>query len=81
MNSIKSIERWCTSVCTHLHKYTFAPFLYYLRPDGGVWRLAAWTNDISVTCEYPEPDNPACGLFFWDRATPWVHDDSSYDSF
>ena len=75
---VRTVKRWCTTDCTQFYELSFAPSVYYLRPDGGEWRLAAWTNDTSVTCEYPEPDNPACGLFFWDRASPWVHDQSLY---
>ena len=77
----RTVERWCTSDCNQLSKDSFVPFVYYLRPESGEWRLAAWTNDISVTCEYPEPDNPACDLFFWDRATPWVHYRTSYHKY
>ena len=78
---VKIVERWCTSDCTQFYELSFAPFIYYLRRDGGEWRLAAWTNDTSVTCEYPEPDNPACNVFFWDNDLPWVHDESSYNSY
>ena len=71
---IRTMDRWCTSDCKRLSEDSFVPFVYYLRSEGSKWRLAAWTNDISVTCEYPEPDHPACNLFFWDNDSPWVHD-------
>lgn len=78
---VRVAERACTSDCKQLSEHSFGPYIYYLRPDGGEWRLVAWTNDVSVTCEYPEPEHPACDFFFWDRATPWVHDQSLYDSY
>ena len=71
---VRVAERWCTSDCKQLDGDSFVPSVYFLRPDGKEWRLAAWTNDIDVTCEYPEPNHTACDLFFWDEESPWVHD-------
>ena len=80
---VRVAKRSCftPSVCKQLAEHSFFPSVYFLSPNGKEWRLAAWTNDISVTCEYPEPNNPACGLFFWDDDSPWVHDQSLYDSY
>ena len=80
---VRVAKRSCfsPSVCKQLVEHSFFPSIYYFKPKGKEWRLAAWTNDVSVNCEYPEPDHPACGLFFWDDETPWVHDQSQYDSY
>lgn len=71
---VRIIERWCISDCRRLAEDTFSPFIYYLKPEGTHWQLAAWSNDQSVTCEYPDTRHTACKLYFWDRDTPWVHD-------
>ena len=78
---VRVAKRTCSFVCKQLAEDSFSPSVYYLRPDGGEWRLAAWTNDISVTCEYSKPGHPVCDLFFWDDDSPWVHDESSYDTY
>ena len=78
---VRVVKRTCSFDCKQLAKDTFAPSVYYLRSDGGEWQLAAWTNDVSVTCEYSKLGDLVCDLFFWDRTTPWVHEESSYDSY
>ena len=59
----------------------FGPNLYYLKKVGNAWNLAAWTNDIDVTCEYPETESLYCKLYFWDEEAPWVHDQTLYEKY
>jgi hypothetical protein len=78
---VRVMERWCTDDCRRLARNSFSPFVYYLAPIENHWQLAAWTNDTSVTCEYPDPRHTACKLYFWDGDTPWVHDQSIYEKY
>ena len=73
---IRTMKRWGDAKT--IMGYGFQPSVYYLKKVGNAWVLAAWTNDVSVTCSYPEPDHPECKLYFWDRDTPWVHDQTLY---
>ena len=75
---VRVAKRSFNSDCKQCYEDSFGPYIYYLRLEGGEWRLEAWTNDVSVTCEYPEPGHPACDLYFWDDDSPWVHDQSLY---
>jgi len=76
---VRVMERWCSSDCDAIDKdYSFGPSVYFLKREGDAWRLAAWTNDVSVTCYYSDADTPPCKLYFHDRDTPWVHDRSLY---
>ena len=71
---IRVMERWCMLNCERLSEDSFEPFVYYLRSEGGEWRLAAWTNDTSVTCENSDVNLAECALYFRDQDSPWVHD-------
>lgn len=76
---VRVMERWCSSNCKSIEKdYSFGPSIYFLKRDGRAWQLAAWTNDVSVTCYYAEAETPPCRLYFHDQDTPWVHDQSVY---
>ena len=76
---IRTMKRW--GATKDILKFSFSPSVYYLKRIQGKWQLAAWTNDVSVTCEYPETNNPSCKLYFWDDDTPWVHDQSVYEKY
>ena len=60
-------------------QHSFQPYVYYLRKIGEKWHLAAWTNDVSVTCYYKDAETPPCKLYFYDKDTPWVHDRSAHN--
>lgn len=72
---VRVMKRWCTSNCKAFEEnHSFAPSIYFLNRDGNAWRLAAWTNDVSVTCYYADAERPPCKHYFYDEDTPWVHD-------
>ncbi len=70
---LRVMEKWCSTPeeCQH---FSLQPSVLYLRRERGEWRLAAWTNDSSVQCEYVDPDEVECDWYFYDESTPWVHD-------
>lgn len=76
---IRVMTRWGNSGT--IDQYSFFPEVYFLKRGGNAWRLAAWTNDVSVTCYYAEAKTPPCKLYFYDEDTPWVHDRSAHGKY
>jgi hypothetical protein len=62
--SVRTMERWCTEGEERCGGDTFNATLYVLSQQPVGWRLVAWSNDIGVTCEYPEPEDWGCDIYF-----------------